>query len=523
MGRSALQLVQRVMLRTARTPLGRVWALAYAATIRALAAYLARRRPGAAVYVCGSLGTGEPAYGVSDIDIVVTVPDGEPSGDERAAVLERWSRLTRRLPVLDALVDISVYEESALREAFSATTLTYGLERRNGEARSLYFGPRARAGSVALHEGPGLYGPTEGWRLVAGPERRPAAAARAADDELTGAWLQLQSWWRWAFLACAQPERPWVRHHSVKLVSEPLRILLWLRERERLPGRSDLLRRTARVMPQHREAIEWAIEQLRVPAAAGPEALARVLPWFVELSQEIAAAVCDRAGEGEEVALEAAEHELPQPPALPLADWPARVFPWFTDETLSPRDADPSDPLALAAACTASSGWSYAALRAGRLLLLPTAEETRGRGRLRAAQCPATDPVSFALLEGRRVARFPALRGWSARDSATRAVAEHAACLRHEGTRVERDSLSKAFNAARAALFSESLEAGRPELPLTVAATARMLAGSLPARRGALEEIHAEYVRSREQRRAPEELAVRELQAIVRRLPAYRR
>jgi hypothetical protein len=102
-------------------------------------------------------------------------------------------------------------------------------------------------------------------------------------------------------------------------------------------------------------------------------------------------------------------------------------------------------------------------------------------------------------------------------------VAEHAACLRHEGTRVERDSLSKAFNAARAALFSESLEAGRPELPLTVAATARMLAGSLPARRGALEEIHAEYVRSREQRRAPEELAVRELQAIVRRLPAYRR
>jgi hypothetical protein len=275
-------------------------------------------------------------------------------------------------------------------------------------------------------------------------------------------------------------------------------------------------------MPEHREAIEWALEQLRARAVPGPEALARSLPWFVELSREIADVVCDRAGEGEEVALEAAEDELPRPPALPLADWPARVFPWFTDETFSPRDADPGDPLALAAACRASSGWSYAALRAGPLLVLPTAETAQGRGRLRAAQCAATDPVSFALLEGRRVARFPALRGWSARDSAERALAEHAACLRHEGARVEGDSLSKAFNAARAALFADSLEAGRPELPLTVAATVRVLAGSLPARQGALEEIHAEYVRSREQRRAPEEPAVRELQGIVRGLPAYR-
>ncbi len=515
MGRSALELVQGVMLRTARTPLRRIWALAYAASIRALAAYLGRGRPGAAVYVCGSLGSGEPAYGVSDIDLVVTVPDGEPIGSGRSAVQERWSRLRRRVRVLDSLVDLSVYEESALREAVSATTLTYGLEGRNGGAGSLYFGSRSRAGSVALHEGPGVYGPTEGWRLVAGPERRPAAAALDDDEKLTGAWLQLQSWWRWAFLACAEPERPWVRHHSVKLVSEPLRILLWLRDGERLFGRSALLRRAARAMPQHGEAIEWAAAQLRSPTVAGPDAVARALPWFVELSEEVAAVVCARAGAGEEVALAAAEDELPRPPALPLADWAARVFPWYTDESLSLRDGDPGDPVALVAACRASSGWSYAALRSGRLLLLPTVEVDLGRGRLRAAQCPATDPVSFALLDGERVARFPALRGWSAHDSATRAVAEHAACLRDEGTRVERDSLSKAFNAARAALFLESLQEGRPELPLTVAATARKLADSLPTHRGALEEIHAEYARSREQRRVPREPAVRELRRIV--------
>jgi hypothetical protein len=514
MGRAALQLVQRVMLRTARTPLGRVWALGYATVIRALAAYLGRGRPGAAVYVCGSLGSGEPAYGSSDIDLVVTVPDGEPSGAGRAAVQQRWSRLRERLPLLDSLVDLSVYEQSALREAVSDTTLTYGLD---GGSASLYFGAHARAGSVALHEGPGLYGPTDGWRLVAGPERRPALAAREAHEELIAAWLQLQSWWRWAFLACAQPERPWVRQHSAKLVSEPVRILLWLRERERLPGRSDLLRRAAGSMPEHGEAIEWALEQLRSRAVPGHEALARALPWFVELSQEIAGLVCERAGEGEEVALEASQDELPPPPALPLADWAARVFPWFTDQTLTPRDADPSDPAALAAACEASSGWSYTALRSGSLLVLPTAELASGTGRLRAVQCSPTDPVSFALLDGRPAARFPALRGWSARDSAARAVAEHAACLREEGTQVDRDSLSKAFNAARAALFEESLESGSPVLPLTVAATARMLGGER------LDELYAEYARSRERRQAPDERAVRELNSIVRELPAYRR
>jgi DNA-binding NarL/FixJ family response regulator len=49
----------------------------------------------------------------------------------------------------------------------------------------------------------------------------------------------------------------------------------------------------------------------------------------------------------------------------------------------------------------------------------------RWRSRLRAVTCPVTDPVSFALVAGGTVARFPNVDGWSAEHAARRAVAEH--------------------------------------------------------------------------------------------------
>jgi hypothetical protein len=96
-----------------------------------------------------------------------------------------------------------------------------------------------------------------------------------------------------------------------------------------------------------------------------------------------------------------------------------------------------------------------------------------------------TDPVSFALAEGRAVADFPNVRGWSAQDGARRAVAEHAAWLRAApapvaGTEPREFAggvLARLLTAARAALFLESVTGGgRPELPLTLTETARQLA-----------------------------------------------
>jgi hypothetical protein len=85
-----------------------------------------------------------------------------------------------------------------------------------------------------------------------------------------------------------------------------------------------------------------------------------------------------------------------------------------------------------------------------------------------------TDPVTTALLSDATVARFPELNGWSARDSALRAVAEHGAWLALRSTQAEseRKVLGRLFTAARAALFLESVDAGEPELALSAAVVA---------------------------------------------------
>src|SRR5205814_3110784 len=139
----------------------------------------------------------------------------------------------------------------------------------------------------------------------------------------------------------------------------------------------------------------------------------------------------------------------------------------------------------------------------GNLLILPAARaEGRDHGsepehgsarwhrvKLRGIQCPPSDPVSFALVEGKRLALYPNVPGWSAHDCASRAVAEHYAWLaggRRDGnvrgwvaaqTPAEPApavTLGRLFTAARAGLFLESLSE-KPELALTVPAVAARL------------------------------------------------
>ena len=164
---------------------------------------------------------------------------------------------------------------------------------------------------------------------------------------------------------------------------------------------------------------------------------------------------------------------------LPLADWRARVAPDLPDETFVVLVGDATRPSVLAAAARAShAGNTFPVFRTDGLLVLPTL--LWGRGTARAVQCESTDPVSMALIEGARVARFPNLAGWSARDSARRATAEHRAWLAawpgQDPSRITPlHALGMLFTAARGALFLESLETGSPELPLTAAAVARRL------------------------------------------------
>jgi hypothetical protein len=164
----------------------------------------------------------------------------------------------------------------------------------------------------------------------------------------------------------------------------------------------------------------------------------------------------------------------------PLADWRALACPERPSEWFEPQPGDPGDPALVGRLAASAATGAYPALVAGDLMVLPAAPLPRSR--LRSLQCPLTDPVSFALVRGAGTASFPDVRGWSAQDAARRAVAEHAAWIGAAGRDQPVETL---LVAARAALFSESLDEGRPELALTLDETARRLAeragtGGLP-------------------------------------------
>jgi hypothetical protein len=209
------------------------------------------------------------------------------------------------------------------------------------------------------------------------------------------------------------------------------------------------------------------------------------------------------------------------PSLLPLVDWRALAMPPPPDEVFALVPGDPSDPATVRLAALRMSAGRYAAFRPDGLLLFPA----RVSALLRTIQCAATDPVSFAVVERSAVAEFPEVAGWSARDWARRAVAEHRAWLesRVEGPGDRVQELGKTLTAARAALFRASLDDGEPELALSLAAVAERLAAHDTGARAVAEEAVDAY---RAARRGGVPVAARtfdELAETVRRLPAYAR
>jgi hypothetical protein len=232
--------------------------------------------------------------------------------------------------------------------------------------------------------------------------------------------------------------------------------------------------------------------------------------------------------------------------AMPLADWRAVVLPqvdWarldlpcLLDESFRAVKGDPADRGAVAGAAARTGGGRWASLRSGPLLVRPTSDVWEA-GRLRGVENPASDPVSFALLDGRAGASFPDVRGWSALDRARRAVAEHGAWLRDRHDRPHSrpgwvggrptvtwstpGTLGLLLSAARAALFLQSLDDGTPSLALTrqatVQALARWDAGAGEVAGAGLDALRAS---ERDGQQPPVE-DVAQLRHIVSELPAY--
>src|SRR4051812_34949299 len=394
-----------------------VWRLAYRAAARGYGAYVTRGEPGASAYVRGTLASGEALAGLADIDVDVVVE----SADARRRVRERFRRAQRALPVVGELLFDwpSVFTRDELERTATQTAFTYGLDA--SPPAAAYLGHAADPQRARLLERPELYGPAHAWRRVAGPARPLPAAPRHPDTRRLVTWLELQNWWRWAFEACARPDRPWVGQLCVKLVADPFRAWCWLVDGDRIAGRVEALERGRERLPELAPAFERAL-RLHASLRAMPEPpLASALADLLALSELIAREV---ARQVEPAGVTDVRLVDPRPRCFafahggwsgggrlfPLVDWHALVAGrGEPDEAFAIVDGDPREPAVLSELASARDRGPYPTLRHGELMLRPST--MGGRLNLRSVQCPAADPVSFALAEGRAVASFPNVPG----------------------------------------------------------------------------------------------------------------
>lgn len=538
----------RLMLRTASSPLSMVWSLAYASVMRAAAVFVRRDYPDASIYLKGSFASREPVYGVSDVDLVVVIPDEKaPAGSLQKSAREAWKQICNRTPLLRRVIQHCwFYEERDLQESIGTCCLTSGLESDEADDRAVFLGSQPLHDHMGLQTHPSIYGPLREWRRMAGPDRLPTASPGDVQSRRLAAWLHLQYWWRHAFQACADPSSAHVPLLCVKLIAEPVRLWLWVERGERVSTREASLARGLAELPEERETFELALRLLkalpRSPAPPLAEAVAALLRGTERLGQHMLEA-SEETGHVD-VRLTGADDILVTPQLreraqalsgklLPLADWRALAVPGVPDEALWLLGAARLDPASLAEAARADNGDAVPCVHYNSMMLLPTINPERGL--LRSVQCEPSDPVSMALSGGRAIARFPRLAGWSAMHTARRAVAEHRGWLRTAdwvspphgwvGTQSAPDNptmrtLGLLFTAARAALFLESVHDGDPELAVTASGAADRLVARDPGSRAAVEDALNDLraMRAVENNVTPR---VGPLLDVVRSLPAY--
>jgi hypothetical protein len=538
--------VQRFALRTGQTPLRAVWAVLYRAWARVFIVSLTWRERGASGYY-------RPAGidfipGLSDVDLIIVLGEGREAPGVAALRMRRRARrlrarrLHRRFPIID---DPLVYEADELRDVLGSCALTYGLAGRGGgdSRQGAYVGDSANADVVRMLTRPGLYSSLDGWDRLTGPERRPDEPARDSQQQRIAAWLELVFWWRVLPRAFVEPAGPRPADVCVKCIAEAVRIWIWLARGERKAGRVEALDRGLALLPEEEDGLRRTLELRRsLPRDPDPaQVLEETVPLLVRLSSRVAELIDTEAqaagftdvrligGHPRELMLAGGAWRPNtllaggrSPEILPLADWRGLACPIAPDDAFAALTADATDPFSYIAAAALNKG-PYPTLVADRLLIRPGTEFVRTR--LRALECPTTDPVSFALLGRRRAASFPNLRGWSAPDVATRAVAEHRAWLYPEASYAadvpRGHALGMLLSAARAGLFLESIRGGKPELPLTLTEAVRILAGRSNTAQTAAEEALGHYRAFVHSGAHPSPTTLTAMRNLVLELPAY--
>jgi hypothetical protein len=484
--------VQKLAVRVGRGPLGALWPLVYATFERAVPVFLLWGRDGSA-YVSGGTARDQPLWGISDIDLYCVVPpDAAGRGVAREAVLERWRRLRRVLPFIDAVVGVWVYEDLDLSEA-GEPYLTFGLDAAPDAprpSRALFYDGRPGAGYIGLRIRPGLFGSFARSRLIHGEERLPREPVQDDARRRIAAWSELQWFWSFAFERCLDPTHPSTTYLAAKLIIEPIRILLWISNGMRVLRRPEVISIALERYPQHRQALLLARELMAHPLGPGDRgheddhrrALSDAFPHLVALSREVAARI-DAGMDGERtpvrlLGVDDAPLREPggaepgaSPGARPMCDWRVLCMQRWPDAGLALVN-DAVTPDSIATLMATPSHARQPVLRAGGdLLVMPESPST-----IRCIASPFSDPVSTALVAGSSTARFAPAPGFAATDWARRGIAEREAQIATTDRGPTPRRIGLLLASARAGLFADSLADGEPVLPLTAAASARRLA-----------------------------------------------
>jgi hypothetical protein len=494
--RACLKLVQRLMIRTGAGPLRPFWAWAYRLLIRGVTAWIRAISPGATVFLRGGFARGNPAYGLSDVDLIFV------TADDRAKALDaQVAALYARLPLTKDIVEASVLSCSGFHRAVTTPFIAWPA------------GPSAHLlRSAGLSSaGANLAGPLRRWRLLAGEDPlagRPAS--HLPEYKSLWAWTDVQFYWKHLFRNCAHPGLHTSRHVTKSALSLA-ELIVWFEYGQILVGEAEI-RRFGKAHPQEQELLD------RLLQAQG--AISEFVVPLVQISRRIAGRIAEEASRAGGVRVRL--HGDVSPSAIPLVDWRARVLPEPPEAfAVIPGDIEASAVLAAAARALDEPGRSTRpAFLSGELFLLPDARRAVARlspALLRAIHCPATDPVSFALLAGKRQAWFPELPGWAIGHAAARGRAEFCHWLKNEQAAPPGERLAGLFSAARSGLLWESLQDGSPELALTPHAVASHLGSQVAD--AALEAYHHWKLRAGAE---PRRDVVKQFQSLVEDMAAYR-
>lgn len=450
-------------MRSGRGRLGRPWRLAHVALARSVFAVLRPPR-GSTLYAQGSFGEGDPVPGLSDLDLFVVAPDDRATPGAGHRILRaRWKRIARRLPWLARHVDVRFAEESELAAAVaSAPSIAPPVD-----PPPVPLVAPAEPDEIWLRTRPGPFEPASSWGLLAGPDRRPPAASETPRHAI--AWLELNSLWRHAFRLVDDPTGSYAPYLAAKVVADAARAWLWLAHGERVAARPAALRRALELAPAEERWLRAAIQADARLGRRDPPDLVVAFGGLARFSALVADCIGAEAERTRSVTVALVGERTGR---HPLADWKGIALPGCLGDTFVAAPGDPGDPAAVEAALRAHARGPWPVLRAASFAALPAVDPpglhvpfVRFRSVMRSLKCAVTDPAPFALLDGRAEAAFPGLRGFSARSTARRAVAEHRA-WRERGE----DGTGGLLSAARAGLFAASLDTDRPELSLDAGA-----------------------------------------------------